>query len=207
MPVGSGAVRPEAEFGLWRVVSYSGDKKWKCKCRCGTERPVLTSALNSGRSQSCGCADGKQRRTVRPDFAKHGMSGTPTWISWVGMIQRCTDPNLPSYKDYGAKGVTVCERWLDFANFYADMGERPPGLTLERRDRAKGYDPDNCEWATRTTQAENRSITHWIEIGGRRHTLTEWARMQGILQPTVSMRLKRGWTEEQALGFAAPPTR
>ena len=86
----------------------------------------------------------------------HGMTGTPTYNSWFGMIQRCTNPKQPTFKDYGGRGVTICHRWLRFENFLADMGIRPEGKTLDRKNNAGGYEPSNCRWATHKEQCENR---------------------------------------------------
>ena len=86
-----------------------------------------------------------------------GRPRSPTYVVWGSMLSRCSNPKVKAYLKYGARGIVVCERWQSFANFLADMGERPAGLTLERRDNSKGYDSENCYWATRTDQNRNRS--------------------------------------------------
>src|SRR6478735_387994 len=92
---------------------------------------------------------------------------SPSYSAWKNMINRCTRPDLPPWKYYGGRGITVCERWMTFANFQEDMGDRPVGLTLERKDNKQGYFPENCKWATRKEQAGNKTNTLYIEVDGR----------------------------------------
>jgi hypothetical protein len=87
---------------------------------------------------------------------RHGMCGTRTYAAWANMIQRCTNPRYPGWDHYGGRGITVCDRWKDFVNFFADMGEKPDGLTLDRIDVNGNYEPDNCRWATIVEQNSNR---------------------------------------------------
>lgn len=89
---------------------------------------------------------------------KHGMHGTPTYKTWENMISRCNNPKAPNYSYYGGRGITVCERWLKFANFFADMGVRPEELTLDRKDNDGNYEPDNCHWATKKEQFDNSHL-------------------------------------------------
>jgi hypothetical protein len=129
----------------------------------------------------------------------HGMHGTPTYKSWVRMKQRCLDKNSPDYEHYGARGITVCRRWMKFENFYADMGERQDGLTLERKNNSIGYEPDNCMWGSRREQSVNRSITKWITYKGETLCMTDWARRVGLTKHRLSQRLIAGWPIEKAL--------
>ena len=120
-----------------------------------------------------------------------GRSKTPTYESWARMLSRCNaQPGDRRWPFYGARGITVCERWKLFENFLADMGIRPSGLTLDRRENDKGYEPGNCKWATRREQAENTRSTRWIVHDGQRRTLTGWARHLGVSAATIHRRMK-----------------
>lgn len=127
----------------------------------------------------------------------HGIV-SPTYCSWQNMKTRCTNPSHAQFKDYGAKGITMCSRWEKFENFLADMGERPEGRTLDRIDNDKGYEPGNCRWATAKEQAreKRRNLTH----NGITLSVTDWAAKLGIKQATLNARLNRhGWSVEKAL--------
>lgn len=125
---------------------------WRCLCECGQEATVTRNALMNGRAVSCGCV---WRANISKGNPKHGLWGTSTYNSWANMIQRCTNPNKADYKNYGARGIQVCERWSFFENFLADMGECPPGLSIDRINNDGNYDPTNCHWATPKGQANN----------------------------------------------------
>ena len=133
---------------------------------------------------------------------KHGHSRkngrrTPTYWSWAKMLERCRDPKR---KYYGAKGVKVCERWLSFENFLADMGERPAGCSIDRINGAKGYEPDNCRWVTQSRQMRNTARTVWLEHDGRRMPMKDWAEATGIPYEILKSRIgKQGWSAERAL--------
>lgn len=125
---------------------------------------------------------------------------SPTYHSWASMIQRCTNRKRSTWKHYGGKGVTVCKRWLVFENFLADMGVRPAGLTLDRKNVAGNYCKRNCRWADSTTQARNSVQIVWVEMDGRRKRLVEWCEELGVSINTVRDRVRfYGHTYESAL--------
>jgi hypothetical protein len=115
------------------------------------------------------------------------------------MLQRCTNPKNPSFERYGGRGITVCERWRDFAAFQADMGEPPAGLTLDRKDNDLGYQPENCRWATDAEQTRNTRRNRRLTLDGRTQCMSDWARELGIRQQLISRRLSDGWPVERAL--------
>lgn len=142
-------------FGRWIVLSQEksryGKIMWLCLCKCGNIKIVQGSSLKSGDTKSCGCI-------IKEASTSFGMRGTSTHNSWAGILQRCNNPKDKSYQGYGGRGITVCERWHKFKNFYEDMGKCPENLSIERVDNNKGYYPANCKWATRNEQQRNKRI-------------------------------------------------
>lgn len=180
-------------FHNWTVLRVGlGRRKWVCKCICGIEREVNESNLIRGQTKSCGC--------VKPVQPGHRMTKTSEYRRWKAMLERCRSPRCPQYKWYGERGITVCERWYSFENFYADMGPVPrKGLTIERIDNSKGYFLENVRWATMTEQARNTRRNHLLTFNDKTQSLVEWAEETGLRQETIRRRLKRGWPVEKAL--------
>ena len=164
-------------FGTLTVMSKARRNKyghlyWLCECSCGKTTEVIGHTLRSGETKSCGC---------RQHSLKHGHNKVKkrsrTYSTWLSMLSRCTNPNYAGYKNYGGRGITVHERYLKFENFLKDMGEKPAGLTLDRIDNNKGYEPGNCKWSTHKEQNQNRRNTRNITYNGETHCLSEWARI------------------------------
>ena len=129
---------------------------------------------------------------------KHGMSTSKIYRLWCSMISRCTNPKVPSYKHYGARGITICKRWRNFENFYADMGERPYDRTLDRIDNNGPYAPENCRWALREEQSHNSRRPTWITFNGETKNLSQWAKTLDIDVSSLLLRLEK-WPLEEAL--------
>lgn len=121
---------------------------------------------------------------------KHGMTGTPTYNAWVAMRQRCSNRNAKRADRYVGRGIRVCDRWAVFTNFLADMGVRPDGLSLERKNNDGDYEPGNCVWATALEQSNNRSYNRLITRDGRTQTLSQWCRELGLSRAGAKYRLK-----------------
>lgn len=116
---------------------------------------------------------------------------SPEYHSWSSMVQRCTNPKRESFEHYGGRGIKVCERWLVFENFLADMGRRPEGMSIDRKDNDGDYEPSNCRWADTTTQARNSKQVVWVEIDGVTKRLVEWCEDRKISINTVRCRVKK----------------
>lgn len=149
-------------FGRLTVVQYEHTSKtpngtsniwWLCTCTCGNWVRVRGGNLRSGNTTSCGCY---QAEIVQTAAMTHNMSRTPTYKSWCAMHRRCTAQTDSRFRDYGGRGIKVCSRWGSFENFFADMGARPVGKTLDRKDVNGNYEPANCKWSTHTEQASNK---------------------------------------------------
>lgn len=188
------------EFGFWKVIERAENHpttrsaQWLCECVCGKRRIVRASALRTGRSKSCGCHKNDYNKT-------HGGKGTRLYEIWRQMRYRCENPNNQAYEKYGARGITVCDEWHDFAQFRAwaiDNGY-DENLSIDRIDNDKGYCPGNCRWVSSYVQMNNRRMCNVLEFNGEKLTLSQWADKTGIPRSTLLNRIKRGWDVEETL--------
>lgn len=172
---------------------YNRDAAWLCQCECGNQKVVVGRSLRNGDTTSCGCYAIESRRT-------HGETTTKEYGIWANMKTRCFNPNRKTYINYGGRGITICDRWINsYENFLEDMGTCPEGLTIERIDNNGDYEPGNCKWATTKEQAYNTRRNVWIEYGGKRMVRNDWIKKVGIVWGTWRYWLKKGLTEEEVL--------
>lgn len=171
------------------------EMRWLYRCDCGGETVQYPHAAKITRH--CGC---ETKERLRNRSLTHGQSGTKVYKAYKAMIYRCHSPTSGSFKDYGARGISVCQRWRDsFDAFIADMGERPSGATIERIDNDGNYEPGNCVWATRKAQQRNRRANHVIERNGQSMCIAEWSEITGVPYSTIAGRIRRGWPEADAV--------
>lgn len=195
----AGTVREGDRHGRLVAVGVTeklrGGRKVICKCDCGMITSAHPYSLTSGNTKSCGCLKGK---TPRVDG--HGMVGTKEYRAWGHMWSRCTNPKVKSYRNYGGRGISVCDRWISFRNFFDDMGKSPSAEhSIDRVDNDGDYNPGNCRWATVKEQRRNKRDNRILVIDGERRTLAEWAEKFGVLYKTAHNRLRMGWSPREAV--------
>lgn len=182
-------------FGRLTVVklvrSHGENHYWLCRCSCGKESTPTGASLRRGNTKSCGCL---HREIISEYSKKHGMHSSKIYKRWGAMKSRCNNPNARYYRNYGLRGIKVCDRWqYSFENFYADMGDPPtPKHTLDRINNNGNYEPSNCRWATRGEQQSNMRRNVLISYKGRTMTASQWSRDLNITLATIYGRVKRG---------------
>lgn len=199
------------KFGRLTVLSrYEENNRryaqWLCKCDCGNTKIVRTDLLKSGGVRSCGCIareiHSKRCRELGLSRATHNKSNTRLYKIYSNMKDRCNRVNCPAYKDYGARGIKVCNEWEnDFNKFYEwsiNNGYNDK-LTIDRMDNNKGYSPDNCRWVDRKTQCLNTRYNIYITYNNETKTLKEWTDELGLSYSKTWRRLHRGWSFERAI--------
>lgn len=188
-------VKPDREI--------KGRLAWVCECDCGNTCVVVSTSLRTGNTKSCGCL---RRKITSERFRTHGQSKTgDTYGIWLGIMARCYNKNRKAYKDYGGRGIKVCDRWHDFSNFYSDMGDRPSGYTLDRIRNNEDYGPTNCRWTSYDEQANNRRNTISLTVCGVTRTLSRWAKIMNVKYTTLWYRVSHGWEPEKALFWPTNP--
>ena len=186
------------QYGRWTILEYLGKnergaKIVRCRCSClnQTERNVILGDVLMGRSTNCGCV--KKEKLVDRNTT-HNKYRTTEYKTWTKMIERCYDKNCPKYKNYGERGITICDEWRNsFEKFYEDMGEKPgKGYTIDRIDNDGNYEPLNCRWATAGEQSRNKSSNRWLSFDGKTMILRDWATLLEIDYSYLCKRLKKG---------------
>lgn len=192
-------------YGRLTVISRAdndeyGHIMWKCLCECGETCTVLSNSLtrtDGKETRSCGCLH-KEKLVERS--TKHGKAGEKIYYIWQKIISRCTNPDDKNYHNYGGRGITICEEWLDFQNFYdyvstlEHFGEK--GYSLDRIDNNGNYEPSNVRWADSKTQQRNKANNRLVEYQGETMTLIEASEKSGIGYGTLQRRIRLGWAAE-----------
>lgn len=201
----TGAVFGDLTIKTFVDIDAQGDSRWLGICVCGTGKIFRSRHLKSGATKSCGCLN----RKLAGDRARtHGESQkTPEYYTWESVKSRCLCKASGGFKKYGAKGITICARWLQgedglsgYECFLKDMGRKPaPGYTIERKNVRGNYAPDNCRWATLQEQAVNRTNNKYITYEGEVLCLAQWSRKVGIDARVLSDRIASGWPVKEAL--------
>lgn len=191
-------VKPGVEFGLWTVIEFAGRIRyrdcWNCRCRCGTVAVRQERQLVSGKNGGCAiCRNGTRT---------HGKTLTPEHVAWKAMLQRCYYEKHPQHKDYGGRGIKVCDRWRNsFENFLADMGPKPsPEHSIDREDNDGNYEPDNCRWQTPVDQCNNKRNNVLVTVDGETKTVAQWAAITGLSPFTIYARINSlKWSHHRAV--------
>ncbi len=195
--------RSEALIGLrfskLTVTAFAGSDGrscfWLCRCDCGAQTTQNTHHLTSGNTRSCGC--------LRNGGHHHRRTRSKEWYAWRSMRRRCQNPKCPQYRNYGGRGIEVCERWEEFELFFADMGLAPTGQSLDRWPNNNGnYEPGNCRWATAVQQRRNTRINRVLTWNGESRPVSEWSEITGLSKYAISWRLRAGWSVQRCLSTA-----
>jgi len=186
-----------------RLVVFATSKKrkagnvyWRCRCDCGIVKAIAYNPLKCGWARSCGCL--RREYISRKNF-RHGLSKTNIYKIWLGMRDRCVNPNSNRFDRYGGRGIKVCRRWNNFKNFLKDMGSRPSGYSIERINNDKSYSPSNCRWATTSEQMRNYSRNVILRMGGKRQCVADWADELKVTRWMLYSRLHNGWSVKRTL--------
>ena len=184
------------KYGILTVIQYShkhnGKHFWLCKCDCGKTKLILSDNLIYGGSKSCGCQCGRK---------KHGLAYQSLYKIWCAIKTRCSNSNISEFKNYGGRGITVCNEWLNDPELFikwANNNGYQKGLQIDRINNDMGYSPDNCRFVTRSVNCLNKSNNRNITYQGQTKTLQEWSKIIGKTRDVIHLRLKRGWSVDKA---------
>lgn len=185
-------------FGKLLVIEEDGrigsNVAWICKCDCGNVTRVRANSLLTGNTTSCGCGRIEA-------ITKHNMTNTKLFNVWRTMKERCNNKSYRQYKDYGGRGISLCDEWEEFKPFMKWSLENgyKEGLSIDRIDNDGNYCPENCRWTTVRVQSRNRRANRILEYGGEKHCVAEWSEILGVRANTIFWRLSQGWSTEEAL--------
>lgn len=191
-------------FGRLTVLGRSpkDTRKWHCRCECGRSKDIERGSLLGGDSKSCGCLF---RELLQRRNTTHGMTHTVEYRVWEGIRKRCFQPSCKAYKYYGGRGITISAEWESFSTFLSDMGQRPSAdHSIDRINNDGLYSADNCRWATRQEQGNNKRNNRLLSLCGRTQTFKQWTTELGLTPHALYIRL-RNWPLERAL--TEPPRR
>lgn len=177
-----------------------GQPRWICQCDCGAKKTIRGSHLRQGLVKSCGCLNKELLQSRNIERGCDGRTSTRLYRIWINIKKRCHNNHCPAYLQYGGRGISICGEWETFQAFqaWALTSGYTDGLTIDRIDNNKGYDPDNCRWANATIQANNRRSNRMIFYNGEVRTLAEWCKLLCLPYKTVWARLKAGWDLDDA---------
>jgi len=200
------------QFGDWTVLYEEPQegyvRKWRCRCVCGAEKTVYQGNLTQGKSHGCGCA---ARKLTGERARTHGKRNTRLYNIWVLMRRRCYDESSVSYKNYGGRGISVCDEWLGHDGFqhfwdwshengYSESAS-PRDCSIDRIDVNGNYCPENCRWIDMRSQSRNKQGTHWVEFGGETISLAEFCERYNVAPALASARFQRGWSPAEVMFF------
>jgi hypothetical protein len=198
-------------FRCLTVLKYAGTRRsnglktlrnyYLCRCKCGKELEIIRHSLvglGKKLAISCGCT----RRHAKARLT-HGKSSAPVYRRWLNIITRCTNSSYRKWENYGGRGIQICDRWMDFNNFYADMGDVPfIGASIDRINNNGNYEPTNCKWSTRTEQGCNKRTNRIVTFQGKTQTVSQWAREKNIPMKRLWWRLfTEKWSVEKSLTY------
>lgn len=184
---------------LKRAENIGKNVCWLCKCYCGNNFVVRATDIRTGNTKSCGCLN---KKLAGDRARKHGNRNSRLYNIWNNMKMRCSNINSINYKNYGGRGIKVCEEWNEyFESFYywAMNSGYNVNLTLDRIDNNKDYNPNNCRWIDYKRQGNNKRNNHILEYKNKKHSIAEWSDITGIPYDALWSRIKKGWDVEKAL--------